>query len=153
MAARLAAWVSQIGIHAEHTTSRPNPGLREVSPGQGCRSRRATRKGSRYKVITVTEEAKEILGGYDCPEGTVLRLDSVDGHNQHDGFHVRIGAGRIQVDDQIVEHEGKTLLCIARRVSEENNGGTVDLVETLEGPAVGMKPPPPLGAPQLTDGS
>ena len=82
-------------------------------------------------MITVTEEAKEILGGYDCPEGTVLRLDSVDGHNQHDGFHVLIGAGRIQVDDQIVEHEGKTLRCSARRVIEETNGGTVDLGETL----------------------
>lgn len=104
-------------------------------------------------MITVTEEAKEILQSYECPEGTVLRLDPVDGHHQHDGFHVRIGAGRAQVDDQIVEHEGKNLLCIARRVSEENNGGTVDLVETLEGPAVGMKPPPPPGAPPLTDGS
>ena len=104
-------------------------------------------------MITVTEEAKEILQSYECPEGTVLRLDPVDGHHQHDGFHVRIGAGRAQVDDQIVEHEGKNLLCIARRVSEENNGGTVDVVETLEGPAVGMKPPPPPGAPPLTDGS
>ena len=44
-------------------------------------------------------------------------------------------------------------MCIARRVSEENNGGTVDLVETLEGPAVGMRPPPPPGAPPLADGS
>ena len=83
----------------------------------------------------------------------MLRLDSVDGHHQHDGFHVRIGAGRAQGDDQIVEHEGKNLLCIARRVSEENNGGTVDVVETFDGPAVGMKPPPPPEALPITGGS
>ena len=104
-------------------------------------------------MITVTEEAKEVLRGYECPEGTVLRLDSVNGHHQDDGFQVRMGAGRPQGDDQIVEHGGEELLRIARRVSEELNGGTVDLVETLEGPAVGLKPPPPPGAPPLTDGS
>ena len=105
-------------------------------------------------MITVTEEAKEVLRGYECPEGTVLRLDSVvDGHHQHDGFRVRMGAGPPQGDDQVVEHGGENLLCIARHVSEELNGGTVYVVETLEGPAVGVKPPPPPGAPPLTDGS
>ena len=104
-------------------------------------------------MITVTEEAKEVLRGYECPEGTVLRLDSVNGHHQHDTFQVRIGAGWPQADDQLVEHEGKELLRIAGHVSEQLNGGTVDLVETLDGPAVGIKPPPPPGAPPLTDGS
>ncbi len=94
-------------------------------------------------MITVTEKAREVLQGYECPEGTVLRLDSVNGHHhQHDGFQVRIGAGRPQGDDQVVAHGGENLLCIARHVSEELNGGTVDVVETLEGPTVGIKPPP-----------
>ena len=42
-------------------------------------------------MITVTEEAKKILRGYECPEGTVLRLDSVEGNHRHDEFCVRIG--------------------------------------------------------------
>ena len=104
-------------------------------------------------MITVTKEAKEILRDYQCPEGTVLRLDSVNRHRQHDGFCVRLGAGLAKGDDQIVEHEGQPLLRIARHVSEELNGGTMDRVETLEGPAVGMRPPPPPDAPPLTDGS
>jgi hypothetical protein len=104
-------------------------------------------------LITVTNEAKEILQDYQCPEGTVLRLDAVNGHHQHDGFLVRLGAGRPQDHDQIVESKGKELLRIARHVSEELNGGTIDRVETLEGPAVGLRPPPPPGAPPLTDGS
>ena len=39
-------------------------------------------------MITVTDEAKEILEGYEFPEGTVLRLDSVSGHHRHDEFCV-----------------------------------------------------------------
>jgi hypothetical protein len=71
----------------------------------------------------------------------VLRLDSVNGHQRQDQFCVRIGAGLPEDDDQIVEHRGKDVLRIARHVSEELNGSTVDRVETLDGPAVGLKPP------------
>ncbi len=104
-------------------------------------------------MITVTKEAKEILQDYQCPERTVLRLDSVNRHRQHDEFCVRLGAGRAKGDDQIVEHEGRLLLRIARHVSEDLNGGVMDRVDTLEGPAVGIKPASPPGAPPLTDGS
>ena len=104
-------------------------------------------------MITVTDEAKEILGDYEFPQGTVLRLDSVNGHHRHDQFRVRVGAGLPQDDDQIVEHRGEDLLRIARHVSEELNGSTVDRVETLDGPAVGLKPPPLPGHLPLTDGS
>ena len=104
-------------------------------------------------MITVTDEAKEILEGYEFPEGTVLRLDSVSGHHRHDEFCVRVGAGLPQDDDQIIEHRGKDLLRIARHVSEELNGSSVERVETLDGPAVGLKPPPLPGNPPLTDSS
>jgi hypothetical protein len=110
-------------------------------------------EGRRYVLITVIEEAKEILRDYECPEGTVLRLDSVNGHHRHDEFCVRVGAGLPQDDDQIVEHRGKDLLCIARHVSEELNGSTVERVETLDGPAVGLKPRPLPGHPPPTDSS
>jgi hypothetical protein len=104
-------------------------------------------------LITVTEEAKEILGGYEFPQGTVVRLDFVNGHQRQDQFCVRIGAGLPEDDDQIVEHRGEDLLRIARHVSEELNGSTVDRVETLDGPAVGLKSPPLPGNLPLTDGS
>ena len=104
-------------------------------------------------MITVTEEAKEILRGYEFPEGTVLRLDSVNGHQRQDQFCVRMGAGLPEHDDQIVEHRGKYLLRIARHVSEELNGSNMDRVETLDGPAVGLKSPPLPGHPPLTDDS
>ena len=93
-------------------------------------------------MITVTEEAKEILRGYWYPEGTALRLDSVNRHQPDVEIHVRLGAGPPQGDDQIVKHEGEDLLRIASHVSEELNGGTIGLVETLEGTAVSVKPPP-----------
>jgi hypothetical protein len=47
-------------------------------------------------ITTVTDEAKEILGGYECPQGTVLRLDSVSGHHRHDQFCVRIAGGFVE---------------------------------------------------------
>ena len=64
---------------------------------------------------------------------------------------VRLGVGDPKDDDQMVQHEGEDLLCIARPVSEVFNGSTIDLVETLEGPALGIKPPDD-GMP-LTNGS
>jgi hypothetical protein len=42
-------------------------------------------------------------------------------------------------------------LRIARSVSEELNGSTIDLVETLEGPALGIKSAPPRGGTPLSD--
>ena len=103
-------------------------------------------------MISVTEKAKEVLQSYERPEGTVLRLDPVNEHVP-DEFQVRLAAGEPRGDDQVVEREGEDVLRIAKPVSEELNGGTVDLVETLEGPAIGIQPPPTLGAPPLTDGS
>ena len=63
----------------------------------------------------------------------------MNGH-QPDELQVRLGAGRPKGNDQIIEYGGKDLLRIARSVSEELNGSTIDLVETLEGPALGIKP-------------
>jgi len=57
-------------------------------------------------LITVTEEAEEILRGYECPEGTGLRLDSVNGYHWYHESSVRVGAGQPQSDDQIIQHLG-----------------------------------------------
>jgi hypothetical protein len=51
-----------------------------------------------------------------------------------------------------VVERGEDLLHIARPVSEELNGSEIDLVETLEGPTLGIKPPPADAGP-LPDGS
>lgn len=92
-------------------------------------------------MITVTEEAREVLRDVERPEGTVLRLDPVNGHRPGE-IRVRLAVGAARIDDQVVEHEGDILLRISRSLSQELNGGFVDLVETLEGPAIGLKPPP-----------
>ncbi len=102
-------------------------------------------------MITVTEEARELFQEIDNPDGTVLRLDPVTTEGVTDETQVRLGIGEPKNDDQVVQHEGEDLLRIARPVSEALNGSTIDLVETLEGPALGIKPPDK-GLP-LTDGS
>jgi hypothetical protein len=92
-------------------------------------------------VITVSEHAKEVLKGYECPEGTALRLDPAEGH-QPDGRVARLGFGEPRVDDQVVNHEGKELLRIDRTVSEELNGSEICVVSTLVGPGLDLKRPP-----------
>ena len=92
-------------------------------------------------MITVTRGAKEVLRSYQRPEGTALRLDPVDGHHPAE-FRARLGTGKPRRDDQVVEHDGEELLRIASPVSKKLSGSTLDLVETVEGPAVGIKPPP-----------
>jgi iron-sulfur cluster assembly protein len=102
-------------------------------------------------MITVTEEARDLFREIDNPDGTILRLDPVTTEEVTGENQVRLGVGEPKDDDQVVQHEGEDLLCIARSVSEIFNGSTIDLVETLEGPALGIKPPDE-GLP-LTDGS
>jgi iron-sulfur cluster assembly protein len=102
-------------------------------------------------MITVTEEAMELFRSIDNPDGTILRLDPVATDQVNDETQIRLGIGEPKSDDQVVQHEGEDLLRIARPVSEALNGSTIDLVETLEGPALGIKPPED-NLP-LTDGS
>lgn len=80
----------------------------------------------------------------------MLRLDPVNEHRLGE-IQFRLAAGAPRSDDQVIEHEGDILLRIARPLSEELNGSSIDLVETLEGPAIGLKPPPEPGP--LPDGS
>ncbi len=102
-------------------------------------------------MITVTEGAKDVLRDFERPEGTVLRLDPVE-VSRPDEFRVRLGAGEPRGDDQVVERDGEDLLRIARPISEELNCSEIALVETLEGPSLGIKPPP-VDAGPLPDGS
>lgn len=100
-------------------------------------------------MISVTEEARELFLNVEHPEGTVLRLDPV---TSGDTGETRIGlaAGEPRGDDQVVEHEGESLLHIAAPVSEALDGSTLDLVETPEGPGIGLTAP---GSAPLTDDS
>ena len=52
-------------------------------------------------MITVTEHAREVLRGYERPEGTALRLDLANGHGP-DGLLARLGFGVPKGDDQVV---------------------------------------------------
>ena len=91
-------------------------------------------------MITVTEEAKELFLNVEYPDDTVLRLDPVVDQNTGE-TQIGISAGEPMSDDQVVEHKGETLLYIAAPVSEALDGGTLDAVDTPQGPGIGLNTP------------
>lgn len=91
-------------------------------------------------MITVTEAAKELFLGVERPEGTILRLDPVLDENTGE-TQIGLSAGEPRGDDQVVEHQGESLLHIAAPVSEALDGSTMNLVDTPEGPAIGIATP------------
>lgn len=91
-------------------------------------------------MITVTEEAKELFLQAERPEGTVLRLDPVVDQNTGE-TQIGIAAGEPRGGDQVVEHGGESLLHIAEPVSEALDGSTLDVVQTPEGPGIGITTP------------
>ena len=91
-------------------------------------------------MITVTEEAKELFRNVEHPEGTILRLDPVTDESTGE-TQIGLSAGEPRGDDQVVEHEGQDLLHIAGPVSEALDGSTLNLVDTPEGPAIGIATP------------
>jgi hypothetical protein len=95
----------------------------------------------REALITVTEHAKEVLRGYERPNGTALRLDPTNG-DRPGTLLARLGFGSPKGDDQVVvDPEGEELLRIDRSVSEELNGSEIEVVSTLEGPSLDIKEP------------
>ncbi|MEW6637439.1 MAG: hypothetical protein AB1425_11590 [Actinomycetota bacterium] len=100
-------------------------------------------------MITVTEEAKELFLQVEHPEGTVLRLDPVVDETSGE-TSIGLAAGEPQGGDQVVEHEGMSLLHIAAPVSEALDGSTLDVVETPDGPGIGLTTP---NSSPLTDDS
>lgn len=91
-------------------------------------------------MITVTEGARDLFLSVEHPEGTVLRLDPMTDENTGE-TQIGIAAGEPVGGDQVVEHEGEDLLHIAAPVSQALDGSTLDLVETPEGPSIGITPP------------
>jgi iron-sulfur cluster assembly protein len=91
-------------------------------------------------MITVTEEAKELFLNVEHPEGTILRLDPVIDQNTGE-TQIGLAAGSPNGDDQVVEHDGEDLLHIAAPVSEALDGSTLNVVDTPEGPAIGISTP------------
>jgi iron-sulfur cluster assembly protein len=98
-------------------------------------------------MITVTEQAKELLLSVEYPEGTVLRLDPLEVDQATGRTQIGLAAGEPRADDQVVEHEGEGLLHIARPVSEALDRGTMDAVDTPEGTKIDILPPPPEAPP------
>ena len=68
-----------------------------------------------------------------------------------DETQVRLGSASLKMTTRWCGTKGKAWLHIVRPVSATLHGSIVELVETLEGPALGIKPPDE-GLP-LTDGS
>ncbi|HET7271703.1 MAG TPA: hypothetical protein VFI90_11530 [Rubrobacter sp.] len=88
-------------------------------------------------MITVTEEAKQLFLNVEHPEGTILRLDPVIDQDTGE-TQIGLAAGEPRGDDQVVECDGESLLHIAAPVSEALDGSTLNLVDTPEGPAIGI---------------
>ena len=88
-------------------------------------------------MITVTEEAKELFLNVDHPDGTVLRLDPMVDQNTGE-TQIGISAGEPMSDDQVIEHNGESLLHIAAPVSQALDGSTLDAVNTPEGRGIGI---------------
>ena len=88
-------------------------------------------------MIPVTEEAKELFLSVEHPEGTILRLDPVEDESTGE-TQIGLSAGEPRGDDQVVEHDGESLLHIAAPVSEALDGSTLNIVDTPEGPAIGI---------------
>jgi hypothetical protein len=91
-------------------------------------------------MIAVTEEAKQLFLNVEHPDGTVLRLDPVVDQNTGE-TQLGISAGEPMSDDQVVEHNGESLLHIASPVSEALDGSTLDAVNTPQGPGIGITTP------------
>ena len=91
-------------------------------------------------MITVTEEAKELFLNVDHPDGTVLRLDPMVDQNTGE-TQIGISAGEPMSDDQVIEHNGESLLHIAAPVSQALDGSTLDAVNTPEGRGIGITTP------------
>lgn len=95
-------------------------------------------------MITMTEEAKELVRSAELPEGTVFRLDPVTDPSTGE-TQVGMAPGEPQVDDQVIEHEGEDVLRIAEPVSEALDGSTIRRVDTPEGPGIVISGPEEVG--------
>ena len=110
-------------------------------------------------MITVTEEAKALIGAQDTPEGTVLRLDPVEMSRATEEIQIGFAAGEPRDDDQVVEHEGEEVLRIGAPVSGLLSGSTMDVVvqdkseNGSDAPSVGIAIRPPTGCELLTGDS
>lgn len=91
-------------------------------------------------MIDVTPEARELLQTVELPEEQVLRLDPVQ---ESDDGQTQIGlvAGEPQGDDEVVEHDGESLLHVSSSVSDALDGGTIERVDTDEGAGLKITPP------------
>lgn len=86
-------------------------------------------------MIRVTEDAKELFGTLERPEGKTMRLDLVAADQ------VGLVFGEPEATDQVVSHQGEDLLHIAGPLSEALDGATIDKVDTPQGPSFSIVPP------------
>ena len=58
-------------------------------------------------MITVTEQAKELLWDAEYPEGTILRLDPLEVDQATGRVEIGLVSGEPMEGDQVVEYEGR----------------------------------------------
>jgi Fe-S cluster assembly iron-binding protein IscA len=91
-------------------------------------------------MLSVTAPAKELLRSIEVPPDRALRLEP-----ENDG-RLAFTATTPEVDDQVVEEQGREILRIAEPIARELDGHSLDRVETPEGPRLTIRSPETAGA-------
>lgn len=96
-------------------------------------------------MITVTEKARDLLydvlqqaeqqAGIDEQEDVAIRLAPTEQPGDGEAAQMQLGLGldRPQDGDQVVEHNGKTVLLVDSSTGNMLDGVTLDAVDTPEG--------------------
>ena len=110
-----------------------------MASGPPLRGGAAVEKRTEGAMISVEQEAKEFLGGMECPEGKVLRLEEY--WSETGKRRVRFEIGDPEAGDEILCREGKTSLHVRRSVNEGFAGFVVTRVDGPEGVGIALSPP------------
>lgn len=110
-----------------------------MASGPPLRGGAAVEKRTEGAMISVEQEAKEFLGGMECPEGKVVRLEEY--WSEAGKRRVRFEIGDPEAGDEVLCREGKISLHVRRSVNEGFAGFVVTRVDGPEGVGIALSPP------------